>query len=178
MKAHESAGKNQIHSVNLNYNLYQICKNDLEGFSEQIGGGMYTYPSLRDDVRQSMIARASTGKAGFSFYTSTVPVDFKEEMVSFFFYSDIDLNLREPYDIKVNGKPLLSFMADENGNIQIIDNPGNGDAIYYLFRRDHNGDGVGAFRLSMPASMVQKGERARISVVGQAKGIKRLVYAV
>ena len=85
VKAHESAGNSQIHSVNLNYKLYQICKNDLEGYSEQIDGGMYTYPSLRDDVRQSMIARASTGKVGFTFYTSTVPADFKEEMVSFFF---------------------------------------------------------------------------------------------
>jgi len=170
LKAHESAGKTQIHSINVNYNLYQICKNNLEGYSEQIDGGMYTYPSLRDDVRHSMIARASTGKVGFSFYTSTVPADFKEEMVSFFFYSDIDLNLREPYDIEVNGKPLLSFMPDENGNIQILENPGNGDAIYYIFRRDHNGDGVGAFRLIIPASMVQKGERARISVTGQAKG--------
>jgi alpha-mannosidase len=170
VKAHESAGKTQIHSINVNYSLYQICKNDLEGYTEQIDGGMYTYPSLRDDVRNSMIARASTGKVGFSFYTSTVPADFKEEMVSFFFYSDIDLNLREPYDIEVNGKPLLSFLPDEKGNIQIIDNPGNGDAIYYIFRRDHNGDGVGAFRLLMPASMVQKGERARISVTGQAKG--------
>jgi len=170
VNAHESAGKNKIHSVNLNYKLYQICKNDLEGFSEQIGGGMYTYPSLRDDVRQSMIARASTGKVGFSFYTSMVPVDLKEEMVSFFFYSDIDLNLREPYDIEVNGKPLLSFIADEKGDIQIMENPGNGDAIYYLFRRDHNGDGVGAFRLLMPASMVKKGERVKVSVVGQAKG--------
>lgn len=170
VKAHESAGKNQIHSVNLNYSLYQICKNDLEGFTGQIEGGMYTYPSLRDDLRQSMIARASTGEAGFTFYTSKVPSDYGEEMVNFFFYSDIDLNLREPYDIEVNGKPLLSFIADEKGTIQILENPGNGNAIYYLFRRDHNGDGVGAFRLGIPAGMVQKGERARISVVGHAKG--------
>ena len=143
LKAHESAGKNQIHSVNVNYSLYQISKNDLEGFSEQIDGGMYTYPSLRDDVRHSMISMASTGKAGFSFYTSRIPADFMEETVSFFFYSDIDLNLREPYDIRVNGKPLLSFIADENGTIQILENPGNGNAIYYLYRRDGNGDGVG-----------------------------------
>jgi len=107
---------------------------------------------------------------GFPFYTSVVPADFKEEMVSFFFYSDIDLNLREPYDIEVNGKPLLSFIADEKGDIQIMENPGKGDAIYYLYRRDHNGDGVGAFRLIMPAGMVKKGERAKISVVGHAKG--------
>ena len=170
VKAHETAGKNQIHSVNVNYSLYQICKNDLEGFSSQISGGMYTYPSLRDDIRQAMITRASTGKAGFEFLTSTVPADYKAEMINFFFYSDIDLNNLEPYDITVNGKELLSFAPDENGNLQIIENPGNGDARYYLYRRDGNGDGVGAFRLGVPATMVKKGDRAIVSVTGRAKG--------
>jgi alpha-mannosidase len=131
---------------------------------------MYSYPSLRDDVRQAMITRASTGKAGFEFLTSTVPSDYMEEMVNFFFYSDIDLNSREPYDIKVNGIALLTFIPDENGNLEIINNPGNGEAIYYLYRRDHNGDGVGAFRLGVPASILKKGEKARISVTGHAKG--------
>jgi len=170
VKAHETARQNQIHSVNVNYSLYQICKNDLEGFTSQISGGVYSYPSLRDDIRQAMITRASTGKAGFEFFTSVIPADYKEEMINFFFYSDIDLNNREPYDIKVNGRALLSFAPDENGKLQITDNPGNGDARYYLYRRDGNGDGVGAFRLSVPAPMVTKGEKAVISFTGKAKG--------
>ncbi|MEE4213811.1 MAG: hypothetical protein V2I34_02025, partial [Bacteroidales bacterium] len=44
------------------------------------------------------------------------------------------------------------------------------DARYYLYRRDGNGDGVGAFRLGVPARMVKKGEKAEISVTGRAKG--------
>ena len=170
LKAHESAGKNQIHGVNDNYNLYQICKNDIEGFTSQTKGGIYGYPALRDDIRDAMIARASTGKVGFEFLTANVPVDYKEEMVNFFFYSDIDLNNLLPYDIKVNDKPLLTFVPDKNGKLQILNNEENGDANYYLYRRDGNGDGVGAFRLSVPASMLVKGEKAKISVVGQAKG--------
>jgi alpha-mannosidase len=170
VKAHESAGKNQIHSVNVNYTLYQLCKNDLEGFSEQLGGGMYNYPSLRNDVRFAMITRASTGKAGFEFLTSTVPADFEGDMVSFFFYSDIDLNNLEPYDIKVNGKALLTFTPDEKGKLIISDNHGNGDVKFYMFRRDHNGDGVGAFRLIVPISLVKKGEKAKVNVTGRHKG--------
>ncbi len=170
LKAHESAGKNQIHSVNINYELFQICKNDVEGYTSQTKGGVYSYPSLRDDVRQAMIARASTGKAGFEFLTANVPADHQGESVDFFFYSDMDLNIREPYNIKINDKALLSFVADENGKLQILNNAGNGDANYYLYRRDGNGDGIGAFRLSVPASMLKKGEKAKISVVGQAKG--------
>ena len=168
--AHETAGKNLIHSINVNYELYQLSKNDLEGYSEQIGGGMYTYPSLRDDVRHSMITRASTGKAGFEFYTSPVPADYKDDMVHFFFYSDIDLNNLEPYDIQVNGSALLSILPDEKGNLQIIENPGNGNASFYMYRRDVNGDGQGAFRLSVPVSMLSLGQKARISVYGQARG--------
>jgi alpha-mannosidase len=117
-----------------------------------------------------MITRASTGRAGFEFYTSTVPVDFKGETVHFFFYSDIDLNNLEPYDIQVNGSPLLTMRPDEKGNLQIMDNPGNGDANFYMYRRDGNGDGVGAFRLSVPVSMLTSGQRARISVMGHARG--------
>lgn len=168
--AHESAGKSQIHKVNDNYDLYQICKNDVEGFSNQISGGMYGYPALRSDIRDAMIARASTGKAGFEFLTAKVPADLKEEMVNFFFYSDIDLNNLYPYDIKVNGKPLLTFVANKNGKLEIKNNLGNGNAQYYLYRRDANGDGVGAFRLSIPAKMLVKGEKAKISVFGHAKG--------
>jgi len=168
--AHETAGKNLIHSINVNYELYQLSKNHLEGYSEQIGGGMYTYPSLRDDVRQSMITRASTGKAGFEFYTSTVPADYKADLVHFFFYSDIDLNNLEPYDIQVNGTALLSFRPDEKGNLEILDNPGNGNASFHMYRRDVNGDGQGAFRLSIPVDMLTLGQKARISVYGQARG--------
>ena len=145
VQAHESAGKNRIHDVNMNYNLYQICKNDLEGFSSQISGGIYGYPSLRSDVRDAMIARASTGKSGFEFYTSIVPKNYKGEMVNFFFYSDIDLNNLEPYDVSVNGKSLLTFVPDKNGKLQINNNQGKGDAKYYLYRRDMNGDGCRCF---------------------------------
>jgi alpha-mannosidase len=39
-----------------------------------------------------------------------------------------------------------------------------------LVRRDGNGDGLGAFRLSVPTSMVVKGEAAKIKVMGHKKG--------
>lgn len=170
LQAHESAGKNHIHSVNDNYQLYQICKNDIDGFTKQISGGVYGYPALRDDIRDAMIARASTGKSGFEFLTDIVPENYNKEIVHFFFYSDIDLNNLEAYDIKVNGKSLLSFTPDKEGNLLINENPAKGNAQFYLYRRDANGDGIGAFRLSVPASMLIKGEKAKISVFGQAKG--------
>ncbi|WP_198152347.1 glycoside hydrolase family 38 N-terminal domain-containing protein [Draconibacterium sediminis] len=170
IRAHESAGKSKIHSVNVNYELYQISKDDIEGFSEQLGGGMYSYPSLRDDVRDAMIARASTGEAGFEFLTEMVPANYPNEVVNFFFYSDIDLNIREPYDILVNGKALLTLKANENGGLEILQNPGKGNATYYLYRRDGNGDGIGAFRLTVPTAMLKKGEKAQVSVYGQHMG--------
>ncbi|WP_430816870.1 glycosyl hydrolase-related protein [Carboxylicivirga sp. RSCT41] len=170
VSAHESAGKNQIHHVNVNYELYQICKNDINGFTSQSGGGIYSYPSLRDDVREAMIARASTGKSGFEFYTSEVPIDHKGEVVNFFFYSNIDLNNLEPYDIFVDGKPLLSFVPEENGQLKLFNKRKGAKAEYYLYRRDGNGDGVGAFRLSVPTALLEKGRKAKVSVFGQGKG--------
>lgn len=169
LSAHESAGKNHIHNVNVNYALYQISKNDIDGFSIQTSGGTYAYPSMRDDIRSAMIARASTGKKGFEFLTDVVPSDYNKEVVHFFFYSNIDLNNLEPYDIVVNGHPLLTFTPDEKGNVNVSNQVKNSDAKYYLYRRDGNGDGVGAFRLTVPVSMIKKGEKAKVYVVGQAK---------
>ena len=90
---HEGNNHNHLNQLNTNYSLNERCKNDLEGFSEKLGGGAYTYPSLREDVGSSMISRASTGKMFFEFLTSVVPENYNHDNVSFFFLSDIDLNL-------------------------------------------------------------------------------------
>ena len=168
--AHNGSDHHHIYELNANYNLYKICKDDLEGFSQKLGGGAYSYPSLREDVGQAMISRASTGKMYFEFLTSKVPENFTGEHVNFFFLSDIDLNLREPYDILINELPLLTFRANESGSLQILENPGHGQANYFLIRRDGNGDGIGAFRLTIPTSALKKGEKARVKVQGQAGG--------
>ena len=163
-------GHNYIHEINANYRLFTICKNDIEGFSKKISGGDYSYPSLREDLGEAMISRASTGKMGFEFLTGAVPANYAKDQVSFFFLSDIDLNLREPYDIRVNDTELLTFQANEDGTLNILENPGGGEAQYFLFTRDHNGDGIGAFRLTVPVKFLQKGASVKVQVQGHKKG--------
>ena len=168
--AHDGASNNHIHTINTNYKLYQQCSGDVEGYAYKLSGGEYDYPSLRDDHRDAMIARATTGKNGFEFMTGKVAENHKGNSVTFFFYSDVDLNKRLPYDIKVNGKPLLTFRAREDGSMEIIENPGNGAMEYILVKRDLNGDGIGALRLTVPKSIVSNGTQAKISVYGHHKG--------
>ena len=55
---HEGNGHNAIHELNQNYRLYDICKNDIEGYSQKLSGGDYTYPCLREDLGDAMISRA------------------------------------------------------------------------------------------------------------------------
>lgn len=168
--AQETNGHSIIHELNLNNRLYQICKNDIDGFSSQTKGGIYTYPSLRSEISDAMIARASTGKVGFDLLTSEVPADYSKELVSFFFYSDIDLNFLEPYDVKVDGQSLLTFTAERSGHLQISNQVAHADARFILIKRDGNRDGIGVFELDVPVSMLTKGEKATISVYGQKKG--------
>jgi alpha-mannosidase len=170
LKAHEGHGHNHIHTLNSNFQLYQICQHDLEGFASKLSGGEYQYPSLRDDVGQAMIARATTGKMAFEFLSSPVPSTINSPLTSFFFLSDIDLNLREPFDVFINDELLLTFRAQADGTLQTLHNPGQGKASYYLIQRDGNGDGVGAFRLSVPTSWLEKESAARIKVQGHKKG--------
>ena len=164
---HEGTGHHTIHELNENYRLYQISQNDIEGYSEKLSGGDYNYPGLREDLGETMISRASTGKMAFEFLTGTVPSNYVDETVSFFFYSDIDLGNSEPYDVFLNGQPLLTFQANEDGTLKILNNPGNGNATYYLVKRDANNDGIGAFRLTVPTKSILKGPFSYLSVTFQ-----------
>jgi len=111
---HEGNGNGHIQELNTNYGLYTICKNDIEGFKKMLSGSeFFLYPSLREDLNVSMIARATTGEMGFEFLTGEVPVDHSSDKITFLMLSDIDLNLRESFDIHVNGKPLLTFNSNE-----------------------------------------------------------------
>ncbi len=168
---HHSNGNGHIQELNTNYRLYQICKNDIEGYSEMLSGSeFFSYPSIRDDIGVSMIARATTGKMGFEFLTGVVPKDYASDQVTFFMISDIDLNQNEPFDIHVNDQHLLTFHSNADGTLSIIGNPGNGNAEYVLVERDGNGDGIGAFRLTVPSKLIEKGKSAKLRFVGHNKG--------
>ncbi|TWO34669.1 alpha-mannosidase [Seonamhaeicola sediminis] len=159
-----------IQELNTNYRLHQICKDDIEGYKEMLSGSEYfLYPSLREDMNVAMISRATTGKKGFEFLTGEVPKNYNKEVVNFFYLSDIDFNLRESFDIFVNDQHLLTFNSNKDGSLSVTENPGNGNAEYILVRRDANGDGLGAFRLSVPTSKIKKGESAKIKVIGRKK---------
>ncbi|WP_203256898.1 glycoside hydrolase family 38 N-terminal domain-containing protein [Hyunsoonleella ulvae] len=165
-----STSVSHIQELNTNYRLYNICKNDIEGYSKMLSGSeFFLYPSLREDMNISMIARATTGKMGFEFLTGKVPENYQKDIVNFFFLSDIDFNLRESFDVFVNDQHLLTFNSNKDGSLSVTENPGNGNAEYILIRRDANGDGIGAFRLSVPTSKIKKGESAKIKVIGRKK---------
>ncbi|MBD0779863.1 hypothetical protein HPE56_18860 [Maribacter sp. ANRC-HE7] len=163
-------GSGHIQELNTNYRLYNLAKNDIEGYKEMLSGSeFFLYPSIREDVNVSMIARATTGKMGFEFLTGMVPADYSSDTVTFFMLSDIDLNLNESFDIHVNDRHVLTFNTNEDGSLSITENPGKGNAEFVLVRRDGNGDGIGAFRLTVPTSFVQKGKSAKIKFNGHKK---------
>ncbi len=167
---HEGNGNSHIQELNTNYGLYNICKDDIEGYKKMLTGSeFFLYPSLREDVNVSMIARATTGEMGFEFLTGEVPINYSSDQVTFLMLSDIDLNLRESFDILVNDKHLLTFNSTEDGSLNVTDNPGDGNAQYILVKRDGNGDGIGVFRLTVPTSILKKGESAKVKFRGHKK---------
>ncbi|MEO1009929.1 MAG: glycosyl hydrolase-related protein [Bacteroidota bacterium] len=167
---HEGNGNGHIQDLNANYVLYTLIKDDIEGYSEMLSGSeFFLYPSIREDIGTSMIARATTGQMGFEFLTGVVPKMYASGHVTFFMLSDIDLNQNEPFDIFVNDKPLLTFRSNADGTLTITDNPGQGNAEYVLVKRDGNGDGLGAFRLTVPLGYLEKGQKVKVRFVGHKK---------
>lgn len=167
---HGGGGHSHIYEVNTRFDLYNISKNDIEGFSEKISGRDYTYQSIREDVNKALISRASDGKLAFELLTGKVPDNYTEKNVSFFFYSNIDLNIREPFDLLINDNLAISFIANDDGTLKTLNNPTNSSVEYILVKRDLNKDGVGAFRLTIPTKLVGRGKQAKMKIVGQKKG--------
>ena len=167
---HGGGGHSHIYEMNVKYNLYSICKNDIEGFKAKNYGRDYTYQSIREDVTKALISRASDGKLSFEILTNQIPNNYTKEKASYFFYSNIDLNIREPFDLFINDNFAVTFIANEDGTLKTINNPANVEVEYILVKRDANKDGLGAFRLTVPTQLVGKGKEAKIKVQGQKKG--------
>ncbi len=167
---HGDGGHNHIYELNTLFDLYNIIKNDIEGFHSKISGRDYTYQSLREDVNKPMIARASSGKMFFELLTNIVPQAYNENEVTFSFYSNIDLNNREPFDVFIHDKLVLTFRANEDGSLKVMNNQSNANAEYILVKRDGNNDGVGLFRLTFPLGLINKGQHTKIKIQGQQKG--------
>ncbi|WP_034044680.1 glycosyl hydrolase-related protein [Wocania ichthyoenteri] len=167
---HGGGGHSHIYEVNTKYNLYSLSKNDIEGYSEKISGRDYTYQSIREDVTKALISRASDGKLAFEVLLNKIPENYTKKEVSFFFYSNIDLNIREPFDLFINDNLAITFIANEDGTLKILNNPVNAIAEYILVKRDENKDGVGAFRLTVPTELIGKGNQAKMKILGHKKG--------
>ncbi|KAA3636552.1 MAG: hypothetical protein DWQ02_08070 [Bacteroidetes bacterium] len=166
---HDGGAHDHIYEINTRYNLYKVCENDFDGFASKISGNDYSYHSLRQDLQAALITRATSGEMAFKILTPQMPEKFNSKRVTLFYYSNINLTNREPFDIKVNGQPLLTFTAREDGTLKILENPGEGNANYILIKRDIHQDGVGVFRLTIPVSMLKGGESAQIEFCGHHK---------
>ena len=167
---HGGGGHSHIYEINTRYNLYNLSKNDIEGYKEKISGRDYTYQSIREDISKALVSRASDGKLAFEIMTNKIPESYNKDKVSYFFYSNIDLNIREPFDLFINDQLAVTFVANEDGTLKTLNNPANVLVEYILVKRDANKDGVGAFRLTVPTQLIGKGKEAKIKVLGQKKG--------
>lgn len=167
---HGGGGHSHIYKVNTKYNLYNLSKNCIEGYSEKISGRDYTYQSIREDVTNALISRASDGKLAFEVLLNKIPKNYSKKEASFFFYSNIDLNIRAPFNLFINDNLAITFIANEDGTLKILNNPTNAIVEYILVKRDSNDDGVGAFKLTVPTDLIGIGKQARMKVLGHKIG--------
>ena len=57
---HGGGGHSHIYEINTRYNLYNLSKNDIEGYKEKISGRDYTYQSIREDITKALVCIISS----------------------------------------------------------------------------------------------------------------------
>ncbi|RED47497.1 glycoside hydrolase family 38 N-terminal domain-containing protein [Seonamhaeicola aphaedonensis] len=167
---HEGNSNSHIQELNTNYKLYNICKNDFEGYYKPLSGRHFSaYGCIQEGLYNSLFTRSNSNDEPIAFLTSKVPVDYNKETATFFMISNLSLKHRDHFNVRVNNEFLLTFKANKNGVLEVTNNVPKSQIEFVLVKRDGNGDGYGAMRLTVPTSFLKKGESAKISIEGHRK---------
>ena len=145
----------------------------LQGFSEKVSGFDFTYHSPLPHVTSSLISRANKNFPPVVWETEIIPKDYKGKTVTFIWVYGMDvLPESEEFDFYINDKEVLTFRSPfDNDQTTWSVSGKNGEVL--TFNRtmiDKHKDQMGFVTLTLPLSLVKKGEPLILKVDGADKG--------
>ena len=152
------------------FDFYQTLKGGLEGYRSSDCQNTISYHSLRNNVRDGLITRATDGAMGIEWETQAIPDNFNAEGAWFVWLAAIDLTDEEAdFDVFIDGKKRFTHQSSQDENVSLT-HPDGGLLKYTSFHIDHNEDSHGYMSIYAPASWLQKGKPLNIKILGEAAG--------
>ena len=145
-------------------------KNYQEGFSNSIGQNDFKYHSIRTDINDCLITRASDGTMSIEW--ATVPVDqqIQEEGVGFLWIAAMDVTrIKFAFDFYFNDIKRFTIFSGVDDQWILKDEDG-GRLQFFTKEKDHHGDAHGYMALWAPKTWLTPGEPQKIKITGDASG--------
>ncbi|MEM9142335.1 MAG: hypothetical protein AAGA86_05060 [Bacteroidota bacterium] len=139
----------------------------LIGFQEAIEGRNFAYHSPNSPLEKSIIIRNNKDFPPLVWKTQVLPESFKGNTASFVWLYGIHTGPEQyRYSLSVNGKPILSFINPTKKNGEDGETKGAGGSRLLLRQTmvDVNKDQMGYAVLTVPTTLLKKGEAATIKI--------------
>ncbi len=149
--------------------LEQI-KGSYEGFHTSNCKNIISYHSLRNDITDGLITRASNGSMDIEWQTQAIPDSFKADGAWFVWLAAIDISDKKVnFDVFIDEEKHFTFPSGKKKSWTLT-HPDGRILKYRSFDSDQHGDSHGYMTMYAPKSWLKPGKPLNIKIVGEAAG--------
>ncbi len=150
--------------------FFDTLRGSFEGYQSSDCKNTISYHSLRNDVTEGLITRASDGTMDIEWETQQLPETFSSDGAWFVWLAATDLTDKSvAFEISVDGKHRFTSHSGEETSWSLT-HPEGGILTYHTFDIDGNGDSHGYMALYAPGKWLHPGKSLHIRMVGEAAG--------
>jgi alpha-mannosidase len=149
--------------------LEQI-KDSYEGYQSSKCKNTISYHSLRNDITEGMLTRATNGSMKIEWQTQAIPNYFKADGAWFVWLAALDITEKKVnFDVFIDGVKRFTIPSGKKTSWAMT-SPDGGILKYQHFDTDQHGDTHGYMTLFAPKSWLKNGKSLTIKIVGEAAG--------
>ncbi len=156
--------------LNRQVQFFDELEGTYEGYKISECKNLISYYSLRNDVTEGMLTRATDGEMEISWQTETIEESFQAEGAWFVWIAAIDLTDKSVrFDISVDGQKRFELHSGQKESFT-LHHPDGGIIKYHSFHLDQHGDSHGYMALYAPKAWLQPGKPLHLKIGGEAAG--------
>ncbi len=141
-----------------------------EGFVRSIGANDFKYHSIRTDINECLLTRATDGNMAIEWITAPVNETNDTNGVGFIWIAAMDITgSKHVFDFYMNDTKRFSIPTSQVYNWSLETEDG-GSLRFYTKERDHHGDALGYMALWAPESWLIPDKPQKFKIVGEAAG--------
>lgn len=149
--------------------LEQI-KDSYEGYQSSECKNTISYHSLRNDITEGILTRATNGSMEIEWQTQAIPNYFKADGAQFVWLAATDITDKKVnFNVFVDGVKRFTIPSGKKTSWSLTHSDG-GILKYQHFDTDQHGDSHGYMTLFAPKSWLMSGKSLSIKIVGEAAG--------